>query len=297
VSFGRQKPAGWAFGEIFTSAQANGLDQNLSLAVDGTGGGAYTLSNPLSFSGAAVTFNSQANFAGTNFGDLAQFAGDITVAGKIFGTTAEFSGIAEFQDTVTFAGATFSALTIFNGDTAFGGNNEFNGDITVRVGHTLYCPGDAVYSGAFQAAGMIASGLQLNGNTALGNGYTTNTVQLDATVTLNGPMTCTGTGRVKHRALNGSATSATYSLGSGIREVFVASGSLAADITYTIDNDAWNVDNEEFTVTNEDTHTVYLSVPGNTGIANLENGGPGHLRSVTVKRIEGTWRLIGADKW
>jgi hypothetical protein len=41
MTIARVKPAGWTYGEKFTSAQANALDENFALALDGDGGGSW----------------------------------------------------------------------------------------------------------------------------------------------------------------------------------------------------------------------------------------------------------------
>lgn len=56
MTFNQAKSPSWAFGETLTSAQMNQLDQDHALAVDGSGGGSYTISAPLSFSSAALSF-------------------------------------------------------------------------------------------------------------------------------------------------------------------------------------------------------------------------------------------------
>ena len=54
MTFARVKPAGWAVNEVLTSAQANGLDINVSRALDGTAGGPYSPSSPLVIGGAGI---------------------------------------------------------------------------------------------------------------------------------------------------------------------------------------------------------------------------------------------------
>jgi hypothetical protein len=55
LTLSNPKSLGWAFGEILTSAQMNSLATQLPYALDGAGGGAYTLSAPLSIDGDVVT--------------------------------------------------------------------------------------------------------------------------------------------------------------------------------------------------------------------------------------------------
>lgn len=83
----RVKPSDWAFGEILTSAQMNQLDTNVSNAVDGAGGGTYTLSAPLVINGANMTVG-QDLFVGDDLdvADDLTVHGDITFTGQCAGT-------------------------------------------------------------------------------------------------------------------------------------------------------------------------------------------------------------------
>jgi hypothetical protein len=54
MAFSRIKVANWAFGELLTSAQMNALDTDHSLAIDGTGGGAYAVTAPLTLTTVAA---------------------------------------------------------------------------------------------------------------------------------------------------------------------------------------------------------------------------------------------------
>ncbi len=54
MAFSRIKPAGWAFGEILTSAHLNSLDTDHAKAIDGTGGGTYALATSLTLNTVSV---------------------------------------------------------------------------------------------------------------------------------------------------------------------------------------------------------------------------------------------------
>jgi hypothetical protein len=60
--FTRVKPLGWGFLEILLSGQMNALDVNMTRAVDGLNGGAYTLAVLLEFLGAGLKFSSDVEF-------------------------------------------------------------------------------------------------------------------------------------------------------------------------------------------------------------------------------------------
>ena len=69
MSFTRAKPAGWTDNvDALTAQQLNHIDANITRALDGTGGGTYSLSAPLTIAGAAgvsVTTSNTLSVAGT----------------------------------------------------------------------------------------------------------------------------------------------------------------------------------------------------------------------------------------
>lgn len=55
MTFARVKPLGWAVNEVLTSSQQNTLDEDHADAIDGVGGGAYTITAALSIDGDNIT--------------------------------------------------------------------------------------------------------------------------------------------------------------------------------------------------------------------------------------------------
>lgn len=127
MAFSRVKVAGWAYGEIFTSAQANQLDIDHANAIDGAAGGHYTLTGPLVIDGDTVEIDtlgvSGAGGLTVSGGDFyvshsAQVGNDIFVdtftvvaetemqggasvaLGLTVGASLNVAGIASFQDSV-----------------------------------------------------------------------------------------------------------------------------------------------------------------------------------------------------
>ncbi|UOF77279.1 long tail fiber proximal subunit [Caudoviricetes sp.] len=122
------KPLGWAFGEILTSAQMNSFGTQIIRAVDGTGGGAYTLAAPLSLTGDTVTFddlvvNDSASIAD---GDITLGPTSVAVAlPATFSGAATFSSAATFQGDATIGNSSADSLTVnagasFESDVAIG---------------------------------------------------------------------------------------------------------------------------------------------------------------------------------
>lgn len=114
MSFSRAKPAGWAFGEILTSAQQNQLDIDHANAIDGVDGGTYNLAAPLTIQGDTVTIQTLVST-------------DIIVAPSATITALAVSGDATIGDDLTIT----DALSV-------GGAASFSGNITATAGsHSL----------------------------------------------------------------------------------------------------------------------------------------------------------------
>ncbi|HTJ17842.1 MAG TPA: hypothetical protein VL494_13775 [Steroidobacteraceae bacterium] len=120
------KPLGWAFGEILTSTQINSVASQLTHALDGAGGGSYTLSAPLTIGGDTVTI-SDTLVAPTISGNTA-FANDVDIAGSL--SVPLVSSAIQFDDDATFAGTnpvSFSNGMTVSGTPTFNGYAQLNG--------------------------------------------------------------------------------------------------------------------------------------------------------------------------
>lgn len=73
-------PGGWSLNEVLTSAQMTFLQNELLKAVDGVGGGTYTLGSTLTFQGADVSFVSDVNL---NSGSELNFNAGAVMTGQI----------------------------------------------------------------------------------------------------------------------------------------------------------------------------------------------------------------------
>lgn len=86
MTFSKVKGPGWAVGEQLTSAQMNQLDTDHAKAVDGTGGGTYTLTAPLVLNGANVSVGQDLAVGDDlTVADDANIGGDATVVGQLAG--------------------------------------------------------------------------------------------------------------------------------------------------------------------------------------------------------------------
>ena len=118
------KPLGWAYGEIFTSAQANSITSQLPNAIDGAGGGSYSLAAPLVIADDTVTIS------------------DGLIAPTISGAT-EFTGAVTFSNDIEVDGGDViinspSGVMATNipanhlGFTTYQGTLELDGAVTVN---------------------------------------------------------------------------------------------------------------------------------------------------------------------
>jgi hypothetical protein len=122
MTLSNPKPLGWAFGEILTSAQMNSFGTQIIRALDGTGGGAYTLAAPLSIDGDTVELETCSVTDELNCSGDAEFTGsyvlctgDVTISGILTATgnvslgnsgsdTLNVNAVATFQRDATFQG-------------------------------------------------------------------------------------------------------------------------------------------------------------------------------------------------
>jgi hypothetical protein len=191
------KPAGWAFGEILTSAQMEALDASQSRGIDGTGGGTYAPSSAIVINGAGLQVNTLL------------ITGALTLTGD---TTVGNT----HTDTLTVeATSTFSSPVIFNDDVTANNPVSFLGDVTIgEVTFTLQ--GDAVL-----------------GNTAADSLLVNATAEFQAPVTCNdtldvfGQLTVHSSG--KFRALQD------VQLGNGASDELDLQGSLVSVLAYSGD--------------------------------------------------------------
>lgn len=108
------KPLGYAYGELLPSADVNSVWSQLTHAVDGAGGGSYTLSNPLSIDGDTVTIDdleaATANVTGAATVDTltvtSSVAGDLTLDDDLTVT-----GSSTFDD--VGVGGNLAAVDVF----------------------------------------------------------------------------------------------------------------------------------------------------------------------------------------
>lgn len=149
------KPLGWAYGEIFTSAQANSIATQLPYAVDGNAGGTYNNTNPIELTGTLevgtliapdvsgpTAFDDDITVSGdTNTQDISatgdiDATGHVAAAGTVSGATGSFTNVTA---SATVAAATCQAGTVYATQAlrlSTGGGSSYNANVTLTVGST-----------------------------------------------------------------------------------------------------------------------------------------------------------------
>lgn len=117
MSFNLVNSTGWTTGDLLTEEQINQLDSDHAKAVDGTGGGNYTLLGPLTFGGDTVTIqslvaptiNGNTTFSGettfednASFSELVTFSEDIRCYGEVETQKLQVNFLSQFDGDVTF---------------------------------------------------------------------------------------------------------------------------------------------------------------------------------------------------
>jgi hypothetical protein len=161
--FARVNPLGWAFLEILTSVQMNQIDVNLSRALDGLNGGAYTLAVMLELKGAGVKFSSVAEFNAASV----NFVGATVDVDS--GSTWTFNSTVLFNNLVAFTQGgiipNLATLAIQSGGSL---NNNAGG--TIVNGGTLSNSGRIVNSGAGRIQRRFANLVDANATVTMADG-------------------------------------------------------------------------------------------------------------------------------
>lgn len=129
MSFSRVKVSGWAFGEVLTSAQMNALDEDHAEAIDGVGGGTYTVTAPLTIEGDNVNLC-------TDGADICSIGGGATNTLIVNAATDFQRGVNVSAGSSSIAGAVSFASS---------GSVTLQGPTTVADPMTLFGDGRLVF--------------------------------------------------------------------------------------------------------------------------------------------------------
>ncbi len=289
MSFSLANPTGWTNGDLLTETQINQLDQDHAAAVDGGGGGTYTLTAPLQFVGDEVDID--VLNANTIIG-TPEFTGNAT-----FSSTSTFDGIATFNDDVNFSGGgtTYDHTANFNHDVNLGNTS---GD-TVTVAATSAFAGPATFSGTstFDAAVIFNSTATIGSDSSdvltvkstsifqndltIGNS-SSDGLSINSTVNIAGVVGYISTGRTLETGVSAANADTAYDIAT-YRHIYIPSSTTGTH-TYTL-SCTGEQDGDWFIIQNDDSgsHTV----AGIVSIPTLEA-----LSGRKYLRIAGTWRAV-----
>ena len=144
MSFSLANPTGWTTGDLLTEDQINQLDAEHAAAIDGSNGGSYTLGNPLSITGATVTFDA---IVSPTISGVTTFANDVVMADDLI-----------VGDDATVSGDLFALNSAYVTDNLeIGDYTQVGGDLW--VGDDVTVIGDAAVGGGVTVTGdVIAAG-------------------------------------------------------------------------------------------------------------------------------------------
>lgn len=276
----RAKPAGWAFGEILTSAQQNIVDDNAAQCPDEFPGDVTILG------GVFVT-------------DPSNFSGDIAVTGNV-GIAGSLSSASVSTDACTTGTLTaFGACDLQDGLTVAGGGN-----IDTITTTALNCSGTAAIGSDATIAGFmdcldsasVAGELDVGGDLAVGGNVSSGTLNVANAASFGAYAAITG----------GIRTGSTLGPNADVvidpnlfSDVYVAAGSLSGAHTYTLPAvGAGASSNSECIFTSDNTDYVVDVVVASGGgtLANLQGPtGFGRPRRIRAKVISGAWRVLDRE--
>ncbi len=299
MSFARQKPAGYAFGERLPSAHANGWDLNLSRAVDGHGGGTNTLTAELTITSDApatkgvtfpcrVIFSESVEFEDATFDGDVSFADNVTI-GSTLGDTLTVNATTGFVNPVTF-----TAAAVFNGNVTLGnaGADTITVTGTPTFAATATFNGNLVTTADTTLGNASGDALTINATTAVQNGITFNgAVSFTGSASIATPVNSSASGHVRRRIVFGSGTTGSNYGVNTADVVYVDGATLAGNIGYNlIATDAGSGSTIRFI--NHDTVNAITITPSAGAAVTIRNAaGVAHWVEYTYSGT--TWYVTG----
>lgn len=142
------KPLGYAYGEVLPSADVNSVWSQLPNALDGIGGGSYTLTAPLEIDGDVVVIDELEVLT------TLLCTGDISVTGVLFAFGNVSLGNSGGDTLTVNAVATFQQNASFQGDVALGNSGS----------DTITLAGIQVATGAGRRRRRVSPGADADGS-------------------------------------------------------------------------------------------------------------------------------------
>lgn len=278
--FARQRSPGlWTFDSVITGAELEYWDASVANAIDGSGGGAYSLQSDIAIGGAGGvewTFQLPVVFDGSLSANDDIYLGSNSADALIVAAQSVFQGNATFDNDVEFNDPTVvnDFLTV-NGQTTFTNTVGFSG--------AVFIDGNVNIGSSSSDLATIDAESDFVGNALFENG-----VAFEGTVVTNGA----GNLRVRRVRRQTAGADADASIDVTLTDhVTVAAGVLSATRSYTI-SDTGAVNGDRVRFSNFDpAFGIAVKNPAGTTLEAIISG-TGSPTWVDVERIAGTWRLF-----
>ena len=280
-------PGLWTFDTAVEDFEFEGFDENISNALDGQDGGAYSLAADMEIGSTGPSvgwtfdlvvifddftqFNEDATFsAGAAFHDPVFFTDDATFEQVTVNAFADFNGLVSFQDDVHFFAETeFEDTATFDGIVIFNDFTQYNEFATFSAGATFGDPSFFLDTVEVQGA-----------------------AEFQAAVEIQGPLTFSGAGKAVQRqqlvATDGNQTL----VAAQVDTFFIPDGIFSTDRQVTID-DTGAQDGMRVTLWSEDgSNFCTVRRPGGTAIGSF---GGASAQLTFIERVGGVWYHRSSD--
>lgn len=295
MSFSRQRAPGlWTFDSVVLSAEFEYFDESISNAIDGAGGGAYSLTAPLILGsgdpGAFLQIDLFAGFtAAVEMGSTLFVGGDVALNGNVtlsnvavnFAVypSAAFHNVAQFDADVTMGGGLHltDVASDFITQTGAYFHNVAHFYSTVQFDDDVTYVGDVTLNGLTVFGGVASFNDQANFN---------GTTHFGGTVTLGVPLAFSASGRVPQRQVFGGDANLVIGPASATHVIILFG--LTADRDYKI-SDAGAIDGDRMRFTCTDpTYQINVKSPSGGLLATIK-AASGASTWCDVERMNGSW--------
>lgn len=272
----KAKSPAFLFQDELTSAEMNTVQNEYIKALDGYGGGSYTLHDQLIIDGSNITFNT-AFVAGSDF----FAANNLTVSLSLFelNSNAMFYSDVGISGHLAVGGSSSLDATTISGAAIFNSTSVFNGAITL---HEQLTTDDLIVAQSISVIDLdVATLANFHGDIGLGD-YDGNTLNIYATTLINdSTLSWVGVGRELRTGQTLPNSNSSIDIAQ-FRTLYIPS-SVTSTRTYTLScTDVANGD--FFSIQNDDDNSHIISGIVSTTI----ESGSGRA----YQRISGTWRAV-----
>lgn len=278
MSFSRQRAIGlWTFDSVVEDFEFEIFDENLSNAIDGKGGGSYSLQSPLIIGGVPGTYTQFD--VGLTLSDLLYMTGGVESYGPVYiGGTGTFTVDKDstFSDVVTL-----DAALVANDDCYLGSSSA---DAIIVNGQAIF-----LSTAAFNDVATFQSTSAFNDVATFNSlAYFNDVPTFYEGANFQKPLGFSGTARIPERQAIGGDANASYAAQT-YTHVHCPASTLAASRNYTIDDTgALNGDRMRFS-TRDSGFDINIKDPGGSVIAAINAAA---IKWVDVERVLGAWYVM-----